>query len=66
MFKTLLSVLVTLIRLGVTLSLVLLIGVLSMFFKWYANHGETMTAISCLVALVSCIGCIYLIWRNNK
>ena len=66
MFKTLLSVLVTLIRLGVTLSLVVVIGTLAMFFKHYANNGETTTALCCLFTSLCAIGCIYFIWNKRK
>jgi len=66
MFKTLLSIVVTLIRLVTTVSLVVIVVVLTMFFKEYANNGETITAICCLVTSFSCIGCIYLIWNKLK
>ena len=66
MFKTLLSTVVTLIRLGATLALVIVIGTLAMFFKWYANNGETTTALCCLFTSLCAIGIIYFIWNKRK
>lgn len=66
MFKTFLSIVATLIRLGVTSALLLLIGTLAMFFKYYANNGETNIALCCLFTSFCAIGVIYLIWNKRK
>lgn len=66
MFKTLLSIVVTLIRLVTTLICLVLIGTLAMFFKYYANTGETTIALCCLFTSLCAIGVIYLIWNKRK
>ena len=66
MFKTLVLIVATLIRLVATSVLLLVIGFLAYAFKWYANTGETTTALCCVFTSLCAVSCIYLIWRNNK
>ena len=66
MFKTLLSIVATLIRLVTTSALLVVIGFLAYAFKWYANTGETTTALCCVFTSFCAIGIIYFIWRKQN
>lgn len=66
MFKTLLSILVVLFRIVSTIACLLVIGFLAFAFKWYANTGETTTALCCLFTSLCAIGVIYFIWNKRN